>query len=122
MRGIPLDKVLCSSLLYGYLKMGRFDETEDILQRIFDHQAVNPIVVYTELIDGYCKAGMMENAESMMPEMLNRGIPANVVAFSSLIPRVMSLRERISGDDNLDALIGLQLSKILLTYSPFVGG
>ena len=65
---------------------------------------------------------MMENAESMMPEMLNRGIPANVVPFSSLIPRVMSLRERISGDDNLDALIGLQLSKIVLTYSPFVSG
>ncbi|EXC19411.1 hypothetical protein L484_004126 [Morus notabilis] len=71
------DPVCSSTLINGYLKLGRLEDAV----RMFDGMVDRDVVSWSSMVDGYCKAGRIVDARDLFDRMPDR----NVVTWTSMI-------------------------------------
>lgn len=82
----PFDNFVCSSVIYGFVKIGKPELAVGFYENAVNSGALKAnIVTYTALLSAYFRLGRIEEASKMVARMENDGLSFDVVFYSNWI-------------------------------------
>lgn len=82
---LPLSLRHYTTLLFGWCRLGKLDETKHVLARMKAAGVVPNIIVFDTLLVGFIAGGRFKDAFELSQEMEQWGCQPNIVSYTTLM-------------------------------------